>query len=283
MITSKAATASRIGPIEQALLRVMDRSRQRIWMLGSADVPPGLTDDQVRHALSRLAEARLIDRIERGTYLVMPRSGRIPVQPLDLLGSWLRDEPYAVVGLAAAEVHHLSMDTPSTIEVQIARRKAPVTFRGSQFVFTAANKQSVAQDNVRVKVGEGTCTVASPGKVVVRLLAQESSRRGMRPSRDASLAAEMLERGRGRDLWSRTDWKSLVMRHGNSLAARRLGYLLDQLGIGGSEDVMPLRGVSGNKPFSPLYPPRGPVSKRWRLVINDPALPPGGRDANAVG
>ncbi len=283
MITSQADSASRIGPLEHSLLRAMDRSRARVWSMSRASLPTGMTREQARQALSRLAKAGLVERIERGAYLVEPRSGRVPVLPVDLVGAWFEGEPYAVVGGAAAEVHRLTLDTPSIVEVQVARRKGPVHFRGNLFTFPLGDQQSVAVDNTTVKVGQGSCVVASPGKAVVMLLAHESARHAGGPRSDASLVVEMLERGRLRNLWTRTDWRGLVARHANSVAARRLGHLLDQLGIAGSDSLLTFRGAGGNKAFSPLYPPVGPVDTRWRLILNDPSLPSGGRDADTLG
>ncbi len=102
MNTSKADSASRIGPLEHSLLRAMDRSRARVWSMSRASLPTGMTREQARQALCRLAKAGLVERIERGAYLVEPRSGRVPVLPVDLVGAWFEGEPYAVVGGAAA-------------------------------------------------------------------------------------------------------------------------------------------------------------------------------------
>ena len=219
--------------------------------------------------MSRLVDAGLIDRLERGSYVVHPRSGRVPVLPVDLVGAWLADEPYAIIGRAAAEQHRLTLDTPSTIEVQLPRSKDPVEFRGVVYVFTRGPLESVTADNVRSRSG---AVIASPGKAVALLLTQEAARRGARPPRDAQLALDMLRSGRRLGTWNGTDWAGLVQRHGNAQVARRLGYLLEMLGLPGAEVLTPLRGSSGNKPFSPLYPAEGPIDTRWRLVLNDPAL-----------
>ncbi len=267
MITSKAEV--RIGPLEHEILRAMDRARGRVWTLNNLSVPASMTADQARHAVSRLVDAGLVDRLERGSYVVHPRSGRVPVLPIDLVAAWLANESYAIVGRAAAEHHRLTLDTPSTVEIQIPRPKRPVDFRGVHFAFTQGSRQSVAADNIETPT---RAVVASPAKVIALLLTQESARRGARPQRDTALVLEMLESGRRRGMWSHTDWAGFVQRHGNAQTARRLGFLLDMLHLPGAEDLAPLRGRSGNKPFSPLYPAEGPVDTRWRLVLNDPAL-----------
>lgn len=272
MTGSSAVLKPRLGPVEQSLLRAIDRTRSRVWKLSADTVPPDVTSDQARHAVHRLAGAGLIDRIERGTYLVHPRSGRVPMLPIDLVGAWLADEPYEVIGWAAAEAHDLTQQTTSVVEVRLTREKAPVEFHGIRYVFTKTGSSSVAADNTKVTTTTGTATVASPGKLVVLLLRQEGARRRAHPRDDTRLVLEVLERGIARQIWARTDWVRLVRRHGSAQVARRLGYLLERSGSGAAEALLSLRGTSGNKPFAPSLSAEGPVSTRWRLILNDPGL-----------
>ena len=268
MTNSGAAPA--LGPIEHSILRALDRRREPVWRV-ECGLPTGLSATSVRGALQRLVAAGQVERIERGTYVVMPRSGRVILRPLELVGSWLGDEPHAVIGQAAAEHHHLTLDTPTTVEVQLARAKPPVEFQGVRYVFSRRDPRSVGQDNMRVRHAGASTLVASPAKLLVLLLDATPSRRGTRPPRDVRLALEVVERGAERRLWDRVDWPLVLRRHGSAAAARRLGYLLQRAGIDES-DLLPLRGVSGNIPLSPLYPAVGPVDPRWRVVINDPVV-----------
>lgn len=272
MNASNAVPKKRLGPVEQSLLRAIDRTRDRVWTLSADTLPPGMTPDQARHAVHRLANAGLVDRIERGTYVVHPRSGRVPMLPLDLVGAWLAGEPYAVIGWAAAEAHDLTLQTTGVAEVQLTREKAPVEFWSVRYLFTEAASSSVAADNRKIRTQTGTVTVASPGKAIVLLLRQEAARRSARVRDDTRLVLEMLERGLAKRTWAKTDWVRLVGRHGNAQVARRLGYLLELVGVEGAEALLSLRGTSGNKPFAPSLATEGPVSSRWRLVLNDPAV-----------
>lgn len=269
MTTSNAAL--RIGPVEHDVLRALDRTRQRVWRV-TDKAPVGMTRLQQRKALHHLTAAGLLDRIERGTYLVLPRSGRILVPPLELVGAWFSDEPYAVVGHAAAEYHRLTFDTSNITEVQLGRVKKPVEFQGVRYVFSKPRNASLVADNAKVEAGHAATLIASPGKIMVLLLNQTSSRRSQRPTRDTRFAIEVLEAGIGRGIWASTDWARLVRRHGNSFAARRLGYLLERSLVLGAEALLPLRGSAGNAPFSPIYPVDGPVNTRWRLILNDPLI-----------
>ena len=262
----------RIGPVEHRILQTLDRKRRLVWRVSDESLPTGVTPAQAWKSLHLLTAAGLLERIERGSYLVPPRAGRTLVVPLDLLGAWFADEPYAVVGHAAAEAHRLTLNTSNVVEVQLGRPKAPVEFQGVRYVFSNAQNESLGADNTVIRTGQVPTSVASPGKVLVLLLNHESSRRSERPTRDPRLAIEVLERGVSANRWTKTDWPRLVRRHGNAATGRRLGYLLERAGIPGAEALLPLRGHAGNQVFSPVHPPEGPVNTRWGLVLNDPLV-----------
>jgi len=73
---------------------------------------------------------------------------------------------------------------------------------------------------------------------------------------DIRLVLDVLERGRNKGLWQKTNWAQLVKRHGTTQVARRLGYLLDLVGIDSSA-LLEMRGRSGTRPFSLGLPPNG--------------------------
>jgi predicted transcriptional regulator of viral defense system len=269
MMTSNAV---RIGPVEDLILRTLDRTNAWVWRIADGPIPASVTIPQAWNALHHLAEAGLIERIERGSYLVLPRSGRVLVPPLELVGSWLRKEPYAVIGRAAAEMHRLTLDTSNLAEIQIERSKKAIEFQGVTYAFTRSRSEATRLDNVKVSAGRSSVIVASPGKTLVLLLNLTSARRSERPVRDIRLAIEMLERGRRLGTWAKTDWVRLVVRHGNSHVARRLGFLLERADIPGSESLLALRGQSAATAFSPIYPAEGPRDTRWRLILNDPLV-----------
>lgn len=268
-----SSIAPRIGPLEHRVLRALDRHRRPVWRVAADGAPEGLTAPQRHQALHRLVKAGLLERIERGVYLVPPRSGRILVPSIEVVGAWFAGEPHAVVGHAAAEYHRLTLDTPRIIEVQIARpKRGPVEIQGVRYVFSLAARDRVTSDDVTAASRQIRTAIASPGKLLVLLLSQTPSRRSLRPTRDARLALEVLERGAARGLWLRVEWAGLIRRHGTVAAARRLGYLLERAGLPGADALLPLRGESGNLPFSVVHPPDGPVNTRWRLLLNDPLV-----------
>ncbi len=272
MIAGEAIMTTLAAPLEAKLLRELDRRHLRVWRPTQAPVP-GLSAAQQPEVAHRLAKAGMLERLERGAYLVIPRSGARLAQPLELVGAWFADEPYSVIGAAAAEHHGLTYDTPSTIEVQLARPKHErVEFQGKTYRFVQSRPSSVTSDNMEAAVGSQRAKVASPAKLLVLLLNQQ--RRGPATARDSRLAIEVIERGIARNLWHSVPWDRLIKRHATSATARRLGYLLERYGLPSWERLLALRGRAGYTLFSSLHPEDGPVSPRWRLRLNDPIVSP---------
>ncbi len=71
------------------------------------------------------------------------------------------------------------------------------------------------------------------------------------------------------------DWEKLVaytLRLQNQVAARRLGFWLERLDLGGEHLLSRLEDGSGHSyaRLEPSGPREGPRNARWRLIVNVP-------------
>ena len=90
------------------------------------------------------------------------------------------------------------------------------------------------------------------------------------------LVGGVLEAAKG--LWfgsQELDWEKLigyVLRLGNKVAARRLGFWLERLALGNALSYTRLEVGRGHSyaRLEPSGPDDGPRSARWRLIINIP-------------
>jgi predicted transcriptional regulator of viral defense system len=257
-----------LRPIDQVALRELARRRSPVWATDQA--LPGIPLVRQRDVAFRLQERGYLERIERGTYRIVPLTGVRAIAPVELVGAWFAEEPHAVIGAAAAEYHGLILDSPTIFEIQLARIKREVRFQGILYRFTRAKQKAVLADNVAVTQDRSITRIATPGKLMVLLLAQ--GRRGPQAHNDARLAYEVFLRGIELKKWDHVNWPLLVRRHGNAAVVRRLGYLLERHGIAGAEGLAALRGTAPRTNFSSAYGSTGPISRRWRLRLNDPNL-----------
>ncbi len=262
-------TNIRLGHLDRRALQTLARRRLPLW--DASEPLPDVPKARQRQMASRLMRGGYLDRIERGLYRVVPLTGASAIDPIELVGAWFAPEPHAIVGPAAAEYHGLILDTPTTVGVQLARPKPrDVVYQRMRYQFTTAARNSVLADNIDVITGRVVTHIASPGKLLVLLLAQP--RTGRFAGRDARLATEIVIRGAATDIWKGVNWPSLIMRHGNRAVARRLAFLLEQNHVDGFESLRPLVGNAEITNFSTAHPAVGPVLNRWRLRVNDPAL-----------
>jgi predicted transcriptional regulator of viral defense system len=270
IVVVSAIMSTLAAPVQARLLRELDRRHLKVWR-PAQDPISGFSSAQQREAAHRLAKAGTLERLERGAYLVVPRSGARLTPPIEVVGSWFANEPHALIGAAAAEFHGLTNDTPSTIDIQLARvKREEIEFQLKRYRFVRSSLVSVTTDNVVVRSASVSTSVASPAKLLVLLLNQH--RRGSGTVRDARLAMEVVQRGAVLDLWRTVAWDRIVRRHGTAATARRLGYLLERHDIPGAEKLLRLRGAAGYTPFSAVHPAQGPLSTRWRLRLNDPVI-----------
>jgi predicted transcriptional regulator of viral defense system len=272
-----AASSGQTGSLEEQALRELARRRLPVWRVEDR-ILESLPAASVRKVTQLLQRDGHLDPIERGVYRVVPPTGARIISPIELIGSWFRDEAHALIGAAAASYHGLTLDTPTLFEIQLSRQKPEeVAYQGGLYRFTKASPRSVAADNIKVETGRVTTSVATPEKLLVLLLAQP--RKGAQTGRGAGLAIEVFESGLAKRIWSGVNWPLLIMRHGNQAIARRLGFMLEAYGVPGWQSLRDLVGTGEIADFSSVYPSEGRVSGRWRLRLNDPLVQ--GADAHS--
>jgi predicted transcriptional regulator of viral defense system len=255
---------------EAQALRELARRRQPVWRVEDR-ILEALPRARVYQVIQRLQKQGHLDPIERGVYRVVPQTGARIISAVELIGSWFRDEPHALIGAAAASYHGLILDSPTLFDVQLTRPKpGEVEYQGGYYRFTKATHRSVSSDNLKVETGRVTTAIATPEKLLVLLLAQH--RTGALAGRDARLATEVFRRGLGMHRWTDIPWPLLILRHGNQAIARRLGFILEAYGVSGWQSLRDLVGTGEITNFSSGYPSQGRVSGRWRLRLNDPLL-----------
>jgi predicted transcriptional regulator of viral defense system len=256
--------------LEEQALQELARRRQPVWRVEDRILEMH-SPASVRQVIQRLQRQGDLDPIERGVYRVVPQTGARIITPVELIGSWFRDEPHSLIGAAAASFQGLILDSPTLFEIQLTRFKPEeVEYQGGLYRFTKASHRSVVADNIQVETDRVTTAIASPAKLLVLLLAQH--RKGVNAGRDARLAVEVFRRGLAKNLWAEIPWPLMIMRHGNQAIARRLGFMLEAYGVPGWQSLRGVVGTSEITDFSSGYPSQGRVSGRWRLRLNDPLL-----------
>ena len=259
MVTQKIL----LGGNELKLLFGVEKEGKRLFSIGDARRILDTSDASVRNVIYRLKRKGRIEEIERGTYLLIPARAGIE-------GSWA-EVPFLLVP-HLIEVYYIGFWTalnywgmtehvPLTVFVVTTKRKRDVKYGPTRFEFvTLAERKFFGSIEERAAGGE--FNISSPEKTIVDCLLYPKYCGGL----------DEVVKG----VWnarSRLDFSELLRyseRVGVKVVPRRLGYILELLGVGGEVSSR----IASGKPVGFMWlDPLGPrkalgYSKKYGLTVN---------------
>ncbi|MEK7860660.1 MAG: hypothetical protein AAB284_04805, partial [Chloroflexota bacterium] len=181
---------------------------------------------------------------------------------LAIAADWLEGEPYVVGGLSALAHWKLTGDSPTTVDILLARRKPNVRQTNTLFRFIYVPEAELPPARaVPVAGARALGRVAEPEHALIHVVAG-------RYATTITVAGEALRRGlRNRVIGRRRLIRAL--RHAPTAAARRLGWLAERQRDPLAEKLRTLVGSGG---YVPLDPRRAVGQARrdrtWRVLEN---------------
>jgi predicted transcriptional regulator of viral defense system len=232
-----------------------------------------LTPRQERKLFSRLAQAGMIARVQRGLYLVPPR--------LPLGGKWSPDEILALNALMEDQQGRCQICGPNAFNRYGFDEQVPT--RVYAYNNRLSGERSIGSVALTlIKVADGRLGSTEEDKTAEGLTAVYSSR--VRTLVDAvydwsrfnSLPRgyEWIRRELSAKRVTTTELVNLTLKFGDKGAIRRMGALLEQVGVNASllqklERALPPS--ASLIPWIPTRPKRGTVNRRWGVVLNGEA------------
>ena len=211
----------------------------------------------LRVILSRMEADGLVERLERGKYLVIPLSARKGGYTLNefVIGSELV-EPHAISYWSALNYHGLTEQIPNTVFVQTTSRKKKrdLNVFGVRYLIIKISEskffgvEKVWIDNVSINITDKE-------KTIVDCLDRPEYCGGVIEVAKA-LNNEIYD-------YDRLSRYAVNMK--NSGVIRRLGYLCDYLGI---PIVLPAIDSRNYLYLDPTMPKNGVTDRKWRLKVN---------------
>ena len=211
----------------------------------------------LRVILSRMEDDGLVERLERGKYLVIPLSARKGGYTLNefVIGSMLV-EPYAISYWSALNHHGLTEQIPSTVFVQTTSRKKKrdLNVFGVRYLIIKISEskffgvEKVWIDNVSIYITDKE-------KTIVDCLDRPEYCGGVIEVAKA-LNNEVYD-------YDRLSRYAANMK--NSGVIRRLGFLCDHLGV---PIVLPSINSRNYLYLDPAMPKKGVTDSKWRLKVN---------------
>ncbi|MBM3778663.1 MAG: hypothetical protein FJW23_10575 [Acidimicrobiia bacterium] len=260
----------RLGGLESALFAYVQLRRLRELRTGDLVRPLRITPKQERELYSRLARAGMIAKVRRGLYLV-------PAE-LPLGGSWTPDEGLALATLMVDRRGRYQICGPNTFNrygfsEQVPNRVYAYNNRLS------GDRRIGAVSLTLIKVADRRLGGTEVSKTPTGVKAVYASR--VRTLVDAVYdwsRFDSLPRGYGwisRELKARrvsaADLVAATLRYGDRGTIRRMGVLLERESVAAAqlrklEAALPES--AGRIPWIPAHPTRGPLNRRWGVVMN---------------
>ncbi|HAH05988.1 MAG TPA: hypothetical protein DCM05_05570 [Elusimicrobia bacterium] len=228
-----------------------------------------------RLGTSAAAVSMSLHRLMRAKRLVLPRSGfYVIVDPQHRAAGTLPPEwfihplmkdmarPYYVGLLSAAQLHGAAHQRPQEFQVVIPRRAVRPVRAGNVLIRFHGKGPFDRSQTQEVKTPTGIMIASTPPTTAWDLVRYSKAAGGL--ENVATVLSELAESLDGAGL------RDALKRHGETVVAQRLGYLLDRLGRRKlSEGLVDRVQGAALRPLDPTAPLTGASkSRKWSLLIN---------------
>ena len=265
--TARPRVRLRAAP-KETLSRLARGARGGLVTVSDAAEALGLGREQATTALAKLARSGWVARVRRGLYLVLPLEA-VPGPAATVDDPWtLADALFApcyVAGWSAAEHWGLTeqLFRSTFVATAAAIRARSQSVLGLEF-HLARVAPARLETSTLVWRGQQRIAVSDPAGTIADGLASPRWVGGVRH------LAHMLTTYRSSAAWDPPALVARLAAIDSGTAFKRLGYLVETLGIDASVlvDTATARRSSGVVRLDPGTPERGRITKRWGLWVN---------------
>jgi predicted transcriptional regulator of viral defense system len=253
-----------ISAKEENLIATLGERGLRVFTVSEASRLLGAPKSATYKLIHQLAKKRKLQRIEKGKYLLIPpaawKTGRFTEESIIIAAQLV--SPYYVSYWTALNFYGWTEQPSRTVFIATTKLKRPVEVQGTSFKFVKLRSERFFGFSEHW-VGDEKVAVANKEKTIVDCLDQPR------------YCGEIVEVAKG--LWNGRDEIDLetvleyAVRMKNGAISKRLGYLLDVLGINPPEFSNKLREHIGYGYVT--LDPHGKSTyqeknKDWRLRVN---------------
>jgi len=259
-----------LGPLEVQFFAYAQMKKKLLVRVGELTNILDISVKQERELLSRMARAGLIIRLTRGVYLAPPRvppGGRYGADEYLILEKLMEvlNGRYQVSGPNAFNFYGFSDQVPNRVYVYNNRIYGERRIGNLQFSFIKTEDNRLGGTFV-FKTGTGAKAIMASKTRTLLDAVYDWSRFNTIPTAYAWIAE-----GIKKDKALAESLIRMAIKYGNQGTNRRLGYLLENLGVNPKVlDKLKRKLRSSKSLFSwvPGIPSTGSVNKDWGLIIN---------------
>ena len=262
--------ATILGKIQSQLMAYVQMRRLKTVSTGELVRALGITTQQERELLSRLARRNLIARVRRGLYLVpsrLPPGGKWSPSEFLALTTLIEDRGgrYQICGPSAFSRYGWDDQIPNRLYAYNNRLWGERKIGSVAMTLVKLTDKRLGETEI-VKMPDGIEAVYSSRIRSLVDAVYDWSRFNSLPrgydwiradlARDSGIAEELVR---------------VSLRYGNVSTLRRIGKLLESEGVAESllrKLMLKLKPSSALIPWVPSLPKRGTVDRRWGVVVN---------------
>jgi predicted transcriptional regulator of viral defense system len=260
-----------LGRIQMQLFAYVQMRRLQTVRTGELVRAWGITPQQERELLSRLARRSLIARVRRGLYLVPPRlppGGKWSPSEFLAMAALIEDQGgrYQVCGPSAFYRYGWDNQVPNRLYAYNNRISGQRKIGSAAMTLIKLTDERLGESEV-VQTPDGIGAVYSSRVRSLVDAVYDWPRFNSLPRGYDWIRAELRrEPAMGREI------VRVALRYANVSTLRRLGKLLEREGV--EERLLgklegKLKPSSALIPWIPSIPKRGTVDRRWGVVVND--------------
>jgi predicted transcriptional regulator of viral defense system len=244
---------------ESYLLSYLSERGKEIFNLEDVTGILGCRYENAKVIVERLIRKRWVERLSKGRYMIIPLSAGVEARYSEhefVIASLF---PGYVSYWSALNYHGLTEQIPDKVFVASTKRLRNRRILGVELKFVFVSKKKFFGFE-EIRIMDNPVRISDREKTIVDCLD--------RPRYCGGIEEVVKALSYGRDEIDFEKLKNYALRIGNNSAVRRVGFILEYLGL----DTMGLERNVG-KGYSPLDPTRerkGRYSSRWGILINIP-------------
>ncbi|MFP3952396.1 MAG: type IV toxin-antitoxin system AbiEi family antitoxin [Candidatus Bathyarchaeia archaeon] len=251
-----------LSGLEATLLSSLSSRGRNIFTLDDVMDSLDVSYDYAKVIVNRLVKKSWVIQLARGKYLIVPLEAGVRGQYSEhgfVVASHLV-EPYYVGYLSALNHHGLTELVPNTIYVATTKRRRDRTILYRRFHFVTIREEKMF-GAMEVSISGSVVRISDPEKTIVDCLDHPEYCNGVEEVAE-SIFFEHGELDIERIL-------GYAEKIGNRTVIKRLGYVLEKLGIEEYDELF--RGIQLSKGYpklDPTQPEEGAYNTEWGLQIN---------------
>jgi len=254
-----------LSSVDAQLLTTLSEQGQDIFTTRMAAAVLGQTSLAVRKRLHHLVQRRWLQRLEKGKYLIVPLSagleGRYTENELVIASHLVA--PYYFSYWTALSYYSYIEQPSHTVYIATQKQKKPVTINGLTYRFVHLQPRKFF-GYAKVWIGEKPVQIAEKEKALADAVDY--------PELCGGIIHVVKGLWRGREELDVNKLIAYGLQMGNRAIAKRLGFLLQLLGLGRQQHLARLEKSlsAGYAVLDPLSPRQGRHDTKWRVVVNVP-------------